>query len=683
MAVQMREMWKHVESTFKASQQAAGKQAGPAADAASANSSTAPIGAGDAKAVAKRLYDEEMAKWSDKIAKADEILGANIQAPKLVLLIGYYRNVRGQADQWVKAGDYAAARKALCEKIGPSADGLVKAAGPFMAPKAPPKKDSPDAPIGKTPEPAAKGDAKQPSENNGSGADGKSTGTGKTASETLVPEQPTYPVPVQGAPPGMFELEPTKGIKDIEILPMAGGWEASWENGKDTYKAGTDSKGEKIEVSNEHLLLDIPLPPINFSVRGFPCVCGGGLKVKIGTKAGAGIGKKGVKAFLDVAGRVTISAGKAQYLAYDIGVGGGGEAKVSFEVGAAETEDDLKIDATIPFKLAVFASVRAKCKIGDGQFGPEIKKTLAQWTLGTIKVNWAKGAGAANLGSNPDVAALVAIFEQALQAACDQAGAAVEDAVEEYAPKAVQDAAVDAVEWGAESEGGGKVADLVEEYAPDEYKDGAEWAVKALGGGDWNTGAEETAHVNEVSQKAEDSRQDFHACMAASGLDGEMRPFRSTEEYNKIVDCWQAETESAANGGDAPGAWRGMMDALVQTARNRQKQQKAEEAAREKKKKDDANAAVQAEIDKAVAMMEAARTGAIGQGNVLDHRLKASPNPNVQPIHAKGYSEFAWAENSRKSAQSAQGPAKIPLAAGAAAAYAKAKETWTAGIHQL
>jgi len=679
----MREMWKHVESTFKASQQAAGKQAGPAADAASANSSTAPNGAGDAKAVAKRLYDEEMAKWSGKIAKADEILAANIQAPKLVLLIGYYRNVRGQADQWVKSGDYAPARKVLCEKIGPAAAALVKEASPLVTQKAPPKNDSPNAPIGKAPEPTAKVDAKQTSENNGTGGDGE----GKAASETLVSEQPTYPVHVQGLPPGTVEFKPTKGPEDIEVLPLAGGWELSMDLGKKTHKIGTDDKAQKIEMGAEYSLGQIPCPLISFPLWRIPCFITGGIDVKIGTSIGTSIGAgdgKSAKAYVIVAGKVTISAGKASYETYEVGIGGGGEASFSLEVATAPTVEELKVDTTVPIKLTMFASARAKVEMAEGTYGPEIKKTLSQWTLGTLTINWSKlGSGKANLGSNPDVAALIAIFEQVALAACNQVGSKVEETVEEYAPKAVQDAAVDAVEWGAESEGGGKVADLVEEYAPTEYKDGAEWVVKAIGGGDWNTSAEETAHVNEVSQKAEDSRQDFHACKAASGLDGELRPFRSTEEYNKIVDCWQAETESAANGGDAPGAWRGMMDALVQTARNRQKQQKAEEAAREKKKKDDADAALQAEIDKAVAMMEAARTGAIGQGNVLNNRLQASPNPNVQPIHAKGYSEFAWAENARKGAQSAQGHAKIQQAAGAAAAYAKAKETWTAGIHQL
>src|SRR5262245_4981151 len=243
MAVQMREMWKHVESTFKASQQAAGKQAGPAADAASANSSTAPIGAGDAKAVAKRLYDEEMAKWSGKIAKADEILGANIQAPKLVLLIGYYRNVRGQADQWAKTGDYAPARKVLCEKIGPAAAALVKEAGPLLAPKAPPKNDSPNAPIGKAPEPTAKEDAKQPSENNGTAGDGESSTIGKAANETPVSELPLYVVPGQVWPKDIVEFRPTKGIEDFEVLPLAGGWELSMDLGKKTHKIGTDDKG--------------------------------------------------------------------------------------------------------------------------------------------------------------------------------------------------------------------------------------------------------------------------------------------------------------------------------------------------------------------------------------------------------------------------------------------------------
>src|SRR4029434_9210462 len=65
-------------------------------------------------------------------------------------------------------------------------------------------------------------------------------GDGKALAEAPVSAQPT------GAPSklpaGKFEFKPTKGADDIEVLPVSGGWEASLDAGKETYKVGTDAK---------------------------------------------------------------------------------------------------------------------------------------------------------------------------------------------------------------------------------------------------------------------------------------------------------------------------------------------------------------------------------------------------------------------------------------------------------
>src|SRR5262245_14522621 len=106
-------------------------------------------------------------------------------------------------------------------------------------------------------------------------------------------------------------FEPTKGAKDIEVLPPSAGWEASVDAGKDTYKVGTDDKGRKLEFGAEYLLGQLPLPPINFTVRGIPCFAAGGVEVKIGTSHGAGSAEKSVKAYAIVGGKVTINAGRA------------------------------------------------------------------------------------------------------------------------------------------------------------------------------------------------------------------------------------------------------------------------------------------------------------------------------------------------------------------------------------
>ncbi|MCI0680754.1 MAG: hypothetical protein L0Y71_01505 [Gemmataceae bacterium] len=457
--------------------------------------------------------------------------------------------------------------------------------------------------------------------------------------------------------------------------PGADGLGAEAGKGDTSVGLRATKDGANLTIKHEK---KFPVGGTNFMVWVIPCYVKGDFKVSVegtavfGDSSGGSIGVTG-------AGSVELGVGGTSK---EVTAGPYGSIELSVPNKALSVmygeKNGWEVEATT-ISIMGTGKVGIKVEINDGP-SLNVDQEVVSWELFVLCIGrYADGKFEFfNVRAGKDLMRLIAALEKG--------GPQIEAAVEKYAPQFVKDAAVKGAEWTAESKTAENIADKTSEVL-DKVKEetgvdvgaGVEELVQSLVDENGETSQEATDRVNEEMRKFEDCRDDLHTCMAASGLDGELRPFRSTEEYNKIVDCWQAESENVAMGKDAPGAWRGMIDALIQTARTRQKQKKAEEAGKEKQKKD----ALQAEIDKAVAMMEGARTGAIGQGNVLNNRLKASPNANVQPIHNKGYSEFAWAENARQAVQGAQGHAKIQQAASAAAAYLKAKETWTTGIHQL
>jgi hypothetical protein len=437
--------------------------------------------------------------------------------------------------------------------------------------------------------------------------------------------------------------------------------------------------GGNIQIKQEKKL---PVVATNFKVWHIPCYVKGGFKATV----------EGTAIFGDSSGGSIAVTGSGSI---ELGVGGTSKEVTAGPYGSIELSIALRPltvkhgdkngweieGGTIPIHGT--GKVGIKVDISGGP-SLNIDHQVANWELFVLCMGrYANGKFEFfEVRAGKDLMRLIAALERG--------GAQVEATVEKYAPQVVKDAAVDGAQWAAESDTAGDIADKTGQ-ALDKVKEetgvdvgaGVEEVVQSLVDENGETGQEATDRVNEELRKFEDCRDDLHTCMAASGLNGELRPFRSTEEYNAIVDVWQAESENIAKGKEAPGAWRGMIDALVQEARKRQKQQKAEEARKKKEKQGEEDAKLQAEIDAAVKMMEGARTGATGQGNVLNNRLKANPNPNGQKYFDKGWSEWSWAESARNGAQGAQGRAKIQQALNAAAAYAKVKETWTMGIHQL
>jgi len=120
-----------------------------------------------------------------------------------------------------------------------------------------------------------------------------------------------------------------------------------------------------------------------------------------------------------------------------------------------------------------------------------------------------------------------------LIAALEQAGPRIEQAVEKYAPEPLKQAAVKGAEWAAESDEAGKVADVVDDVVRDVKEEtgvdaggGVEEVVQSLVDEHGETAAEATRRVNAEMEKFGESQEDLHAALAASGLNGELKPFR-------------------------------------------------------------------------------------------------------------------------------------------------------------
>ncbi|MCI0547225.1 MAG: hypothetical protein L0027_08070, partial [Candidatus Rokubacteria bacterium] len=390
---------------------------------------------------------------------------------------------------------------------------------------------------------------------------------------------------IQRAPEATFT--PTKGVEDIELLPATGGYEASFDIGKETLKVGTDDKGKKIEFGGEYSLPTPSFPPVPFTVYGVPCFLSGGIEAKIGTSGSVGGGQKSVKAYGVVSGKVLVSAGKASFEKYEVGIGGGGELSLTLElVEGVEDESGIAINTNIPLKLTLFASARAKFQVAGGSYGPEVKKTIAQWTLGTLQIVWSKGGGKqTNLSRNPDTSALTAAFEQAAKQAAGLLSAKVADEVEKRAPEPVKKASEDAAKWAAESKGGGVVTDIVDKVAPESWKDTAESIVKTVGGGDWETSKESTERVQKEMEVFNSSLGTLHAYLDHLGLRGELRPYRSADEYNTIIDTWRVESEEEVKGRETSRQWKTKADSVAATARERKAKKDAQKRAEEEAKR--------------------------------------------------------------------------------------------------
>lgn len=453
------------------------------------------------------------------------------------------------------------------------------------------------------------------------------------------------------------------------------------EGGKGDNSVGVKKTGDGIEISFKHEK-SLPLFARNFKVWVIPCYTKGGLKASI---EGTGmIGKTdGVQVAVKGAGSMEIGIGGTSEVLTagpygSIELSAGLSSSVKYSEGSSEAPDGWTVE---PFTVSVNGTGKVGIKV-EVEDGPklDVSQEVANWELFVIRVGrYTKGQfEAIDVRAGKDLERLIAALEQA--------GPRIEQAVERYAPQFVKEGAEDAAKWAAEDETSKEIYDATDKIFQDVKKDtgvdvggAVEEIVQSLVDENGETAAEATRRFEKEAETFNATQEDLHAVMGASGLKGELRPFRSAAEYNAIIDVWQAEGELLVKGKSAPGKWRGMVEELVKVARQRQSQAKAQQAAQKKADDDRAQEAVRA----AVAAMEAARPGAQGQGNVLNNRLQKTPNATAQPFFQKGWQDWAAAEAARQQVAGLSGEAKAQKAREATAAYERARATFTTGIQHL
>jgi hypothetical protein len=235
------------------------------------------------------------------------------------------------------------------------------------------------------------------------------------------------------------------------------------------------------------------------------------------------------------------------------------------------------------------------------------------------------------------------------------------------------------------------VLDKIKEKTGVDIGSKAESTVRTLVDPEGETSNEATARVQNEARAFNASTEDFHAAMEASGLRGELRPYRTNAEHDAIVDAWKSESERSILT-RTPGTerWRGMLEALVAKARDAKAAKEANDKAKKRdeaearKREDEAAAAALAEkVRLSMAEMEAARTKAQGPGNKLNNDTTATPNPNARKQWEIGMKNWLAGETARKHAQGLQGQPKADMARQATAEYVKARSFFLTGQAQL
>ena len=383
----------------------------------------------------------------------------------------------------------------------------------------------------------------------------------------------------------------------------------------------------------------------------------------------------------------------------ELGVGGSSDVVTAGPFGAVE----LSASSVVPSSLSEARAIAIKPFVvdiyGTGKVGikVEIKQgptyaseaELVKWHLFVVHV------GACTNGSLGPVRVEQGKDMKRLVAALQNAGPAIADAVEKYAPESVKKLAEDGARWIAEDRKSKQIADATQ-VVLDELKNktgvdigaGVEKSIRFLVDPGGETSNEATERVRQEMVAFNASYDDYKTVMAASGLDSEFPAplYRTSAEYNAIVDVWASEAESVAKGGSAAGAWRPMAEALVARCRARKAELEAAEAAKNMKARSEADAAAAAELARRIKQseeqMNAALKAANNVGNPLDHRTQATPQARARQFWKTGMIKF-WQPGSaaRLQVPKLQGEARIAKANEATALLVKAAAVFQEGLH--
>src|SRR5436190_5367478 len=177
---------------------------------------------------------------------------------------------------------------------------------------------------------------------------------------------------------------------------------------------------------------------------------------------------------------------------------------------------------------------------------------------------------------------------QRLFAALQQAGPAIADAVDKYAPESVKKAAEKGAKWVAESDDAKKIADgtkvvldKVKEETGVDIGKGAETAVRDLVDPGGETSDEATKRVEAEMAALNATHEDFMGAVQTLGLapGGPLQSLtkEDADEYNEIAEVHRQEMNQSILRGAPPGAWKPMLVALAKKRRERKAAQAAQE----------------------------------------------------------------------------------------------------------
>jgi hypothetical protein len=313
---------------------------------------------------------------------------------------------------------------------------------------------------------------------------------------------------------------------------------------------------------------------------------------------------------------------------------------------------------------------------------------LANWHLFIVHV------GAYQNGSFGAIRVEPGKDMQRLIAALQNAGPAIADAVEKYAPEKVKKAAEDGAKWIAESEEAKKIGDGTEVVLDKIKKEtgvdigsGAESVVRDLVDPGGETSAEATKRVEAEMAALNATHEDFMGAVQKLGLapGGPLQSLTPADanEYNEIVEVHRKEMNQSIFAGTPAGAWKPMLVALAKKRRERKAAQAAQEAERKKKQQADADAQAAADLARRVkaaeARMNAAEQAANGPGNLLNN--KAPQGSKKRQYWTQGMKFRDPATLRKMQVASLQGEARIAKADEATALFMKAKVVFEQGVH--
>jgi hypothetical protein len=485
--------------------------------------------------------------------------------------------------------------------------------------------------------------------------------------EESAPEEGDAEAPVRAAVDG-------KAASGSASAPPPVSVQVSEDGTSVTYKKTAD--GEAIAVKDE---VTQPVFKETFMVGPVPCVTKGDLSLAFEGEVSRSGKSAGLKVQLTAGGSFSIGVGVAKGC---VTVGPLGTAKLTCSQGVAVTYSEADGVAADAFVCEVKAtgSVGIEASIDKG---PKIKAEakLVEWQLLIVHVaGFAHGKFSKGIRVEPgkDLRRLIAQLQNA--------GPAIADAVEKYAPEPVKKAAEDGAKWVAESDeakeigdGTGVVLDKVKEKTGVDVGSGAEKVVQFLVDPGGETSTETTERIQRENEAFNASHGEFQEVMARSGLQTEFNSslYRSAEDYNKIVDTFHAG-----------GEWRPMVDALVAKCRKKKEAYLAEQAAKKKREQDEAAAKAAAELARRVkeseAAMNAALTAANMLGNPLNNRTQGQPGSKARKYWETGMNKY-WSPGSaaRLKCASLQGEAKIAKAQEATALLVKARAVFQEGTRFL